>query len=346
MPAQIINKPVKMPIAGRQPKPGIFALFIVAGLVTIAALLLIFPNLTGNPAYFALAAITTLFSFSALGLKFSGLRAALPPPVRIGISALLWLFVALDVIFLLLPNFIGGSTANEADPFAASSGAAANVTAAGSATIGFNLPGLNAARTTVASLLAAPTASPDVPTAAGTNTSTAISINTSAATAATAAVTTAAAPTAAITAANTSPARTAGPPATTTTSNTPAAKTTTAAAVVAPPVAGPRSGDFKGAGNYKVTGKAMLGKTPDGKSILRFDNLNSSNGPDLVVYLSRESNPTSLSQIKNGIQLTRLKATQGSSNYEVDPKLDLNQFKSAVIWCEAFSVLFGSANLN
>ena len=41
-----------------------------------------------------------------------------------------------------------------------------------------------------------------------------------------------------------------------------------------------------------VAGNATLGKTIDGKVILRFENLNSANGPDLHVYLSKQASPS------------------------------------------------------
>ncbi len=105
-------------------------------------------------------------------------------------------------------------------------------------------------------------------------------------------------------------------------------------------------GDFNNQGAEPVSGKAVLGKTSDGKLVLRFENLKSANGPDLYVYLTRQTSPNSSDQIKAGFEVGKLKATNGNLNYELDSKLDLTQYKSVVIYCKSVNVVFGFANLN
>jgi hypothetical protein len=100
------------------------------------------------------------------------------------------------------------------------------------------------------------------------------------------------------------------------------------------------------AGVDTVAGNATLGKTSDGKVILRFENLNSANGPDLHVYLSKQASPASTQQVMDGVEVGKLKATQGTSNYELAASTDITQFKSVVIYCKSFSVVFGYANLS
>jgi hypothetical protein len=99
------------------------------------------------------------------------------------------------------------------------------------------------------------------------------------------------------------------------------------------------------AGVDTVAGNATLGKTSDGKVILRFENLNAANGPDLYVYLSKQASPANTQQVMNGVEVGKLKATQGTSNYELAATTDITQYKSVVIYCKAFSVGFGYANL-
>jgi Electron transfer DM13 len=94
-----------------------------------------------------------------------------------------------------------------------------------------------------------------------------------------------------------------------------------------------------------VAGAATLGKTTDGKVILRFENLNSANGPDLHVYLSKQASPATTQQVMDGVEVGKLKATMGASNYELAATTDIAQFKSVVIYCKSFSVVFGYANL-
>jgi hypothetical protein len=94
-----------------------------------------------------------------------------------------------------------------------------------------------------------------------------------------------------------------------------------------------------------VAGNAILGKTSDGKVVLRFENLNSANGPDLHVYLSKQVSPATTQQVMDGVEVGTLRATQGTSNYELATTTDITQFKSVVIYCKSFAVVFGYANL-
>ncbi len=122
MSTQMTQKPKMTKIGDNLPiKWAVLGGFMVAAIVTIIALLIFFPNLASNSGYLAILIATSLLSFGSLGLKFSGLRARMPAAARWGYSIALWAVVALDVIFLILPNFISGPAVNEADPFAPSS---------------------------------------------------------------------------------------------------------------------------------------------------------------------------------------------------------------------------------
>lgn len=105
------------------------------------------------------------------------------------------------------------------------------------------------------------------------------------------------------------------------------------------------TGTFNNQGDHAVAGKVTLGKTAEGKTVLRFESFNSANGPDLHVYLSKDANPASDAQVKNGIEAGKLKATQGNLNYELDGAIDLGQYKSVVVYCNSVSAIFGYANL-
>jgi hypothetical protein len=98
------------------------------------------------------------------------------------------------------------------------------------------------------------------------------------------------------------------------------------------------------AGVDTVAGNATLGRTSDGKVILRFENLNSANGPDLHVYLSKQASPATTQQVMDGIEVGKLTATTGASNYELAATTDITQYKSVVIYCKSFAVIFGYAN--
>ncbi len=97
---------------------------------------------------------------------------------------------------------------------------------------------------------------------------------------------------------------------------------------------------------HRTTGKASILELAGRKRILRFENLNTSNGPDLHVYLSEI--PASDDWYAYGerfVSLGKLKGNIGSQNYAVPDDLDLSRFKSAVVWCKRFSVGFGVAGL-
>lgn len=94
-----------------------------------------------------------------------------------------------------------------------------------------------------------------------------------------------------------------------------------------------------------AAGTAILGVTGDGTPLLRLENLQSANGPDLHVYLVRVTSPQTSQQVMAGLEVGTLKATTGDTNYPLPAGTDLSQFKSVVIYCKSFSVIFGFANL-
>jgi len=101
------------------------------------------------------------------------------------------------------------------------------------------------------------------------------------------------------------------------------------------------SGTFVGVGDgiHDATGDAMV-LSIDDTQYLRFENFKSTNGPDLYVYLSTDE------QASDYVSLGRLKANMGNQNYEIPSDVDLAKYSKVLIWCQAFSVLFGSAELS
>jgi predicted RND superfamily exporter protein len=72
-------------------------------------------------------------------------------------------------------------------------------------------------------------------------------------------------------------------------------------------------------------------------NILRLENLKITNGPDLYVYLSTDKSASDI------VNLGKLKANNGNQNYNIPTGTDLSKYDTVLIWCKAFSVLFGSA---
>jgi hypothetical protein len=101
-------------------------------------------------------------------------------------------------------------------------------------------------------------------------------------------------------------------------------------------------GNFMGVndGIHNVEGKAKILTLTDGSQIIRLEDFRSTNGPDVHLYLSTDK------QASDFIDLGRLKANNGNQNYQIPSDTDFNKYKYVLIWCQPFSVLFGSAQLN
>jgi hypothetical protein len=101
------------------------------------------------------------------------------------------------------------------------------------------------------------------------------------------------------------------------------------------------SGEFQGAGDgiHNASGKATALYLEDGSVVLRFENFRVTNGPDLYVYLATDRGASDY------VDLGRLKANSGNQNYEMPAGIDLSKYDNVIIWCKAFSVYFGGAEL-
>lgn len=100
-------------------------------------------------------------------------------------------------------------------------------------------------------------------------------------------------------------------------------------------------GDFMGVndGIHNAEGKAKILRLSDGSQILRREVFRSTNGPDVHLYLAIDTLASDF------IDLGRLKANIGNQNYQIPVDTDFNKYKYVLIWCQPFSVLFGSAQL-
>lgn len=108
------------------------------------------------------------------------------------------------------------------------------------------------------------------------------------------------------------------------------------------------AGAFRDADSvHKGSGDAGLYRLADGNHLLRLENLDVTNGPDLRVYLVRHPGPVSSSDVTddNYLDLGALKGNIGNQNYAIAPGTDLTGFASVVVWCKAFGVLFSTAPL-
>ncbi len=101
-------------------------------------------------------------------------------------------------------------------------------------------------------------------------------------------------------------------------------------------------GTFIGVGDgiHDAQGDAYTIPLEDGGNVLRLENFESTNGPDLFVYLATDDNASEF------VNLGELKASKGNQNYEIPDDTDLGKYNKVLIWCKAFGVLFGSAELS
>jgi hypothetical protein len=104
----------------------------------------------------------------------------------------------------------------------------------------------------------------------------------------------------------------------------------------------PLMGNFVDAGDgfHKAQGVAKVINLADGRTFLRLENLKTTNGPDLYVYLSTGKDVSDI------VSLGKLKGNIGNQNYEIPTGTDLAKYNTVLIWCKAFSTLFGSAKLS
>jgi hypothetical protein len=102
-----------------------------------------------------------------------------------------------------------------------------------------------------------------------------------------------------------------------------------------------RKGSFVGVGDgiHDAEGIAKVVPLKDGSNLLRLENLQVTNGPDLYVYLATDKSASDF------VSLGKLKANNGNQNYNISSEIDLTKYDTVIIWCRPFSVLFGSADL-
>ncbi|MFJ8073769.1 DM13 domain-containing protein [Streptomyces sp. NPDC096176] len=101
---------------------------------------------------------------------------------------------------------------------------------------------------------------------------------------------------------------------------------------------------------HATTGTVKLIRLADGSHTVRLENLDTSNGPDLRVWLTD-------APVKDGksgwhvfddgkyVSLGKLKGNKGDQNYAVPADTDLTGLTSVAIWCDRFDVSFGAAEL-
>jgi hypothetical protein len=101
-------------------------------------------------------------------------------------------------------------------------------------------------------------------------------------------------------------------------------------------------------GAHKSDGLATIYRFADGKRILRFTSFETSNGPDVRVYLiAADDAKDNVTVTQAGfVELGPLKGNVGDQNYDLPADLDLGMYRAVTIWCKRFSVNFATAPLS
>ena len=115
-----------------------------------------------------------------------------------------------------------------------------------------------------------------------------------------------------------------------------------------PSPVGLKRGEFTDADRFhQGSGQATIYQLPDGSHVLRLENLDVTNGPDLRVILSPSPNPQSSAEVKGQgyVELDKLKGNRGNQNYPIPAGFDVDPIQSVVIYCKPFRVIFSIASL-
>jgi len=102
---------------------------------------------------------------------------------------------------------------------------------------------------------------------------------------------------------------------------------------------------------HDTTGEARIVRHPDGRRQLELVNLDTSDGPDLRVWLSDQpvtAGTAGWRVFDDGrwVELGKLKGNKGNQVYDVPADADPTTLRSVTIWCKRFSVSFGAAALS
>lgn len=91
-------------------------------------------------------------------------------------------------------------------------------------------------------------------------------------------------------------------------------------------------------GAHTTSGSIKL-YSKNGVKTLVFENFKTDSGPDLQVFLSKSTSRV------NALEIGELKATSGNFSYDINNSYNTDENNMTIIWCEDYSVLFGSAHL-
>jgi hypothetical protein len=102
---------------------------------------------------------------------------------------------------------------------------------------------------------------------------------------------------------------------------------------------------------HTTSGTVRIIKQPDGVRVLTLEDLATSNGPDVHVWLSAAhvvegTGGWFTAGSADHYDLGIIKGNQGNQVYEIPADVDLSKYTSVDLWCVQFSVSFGATELS
>ena len=97
---------------------------------------------------------------------------------------------------------------------------------------------------------------------------------------------------------------------------------------------------------HGTTGTVTVQEAADGSRFLRIENLDTTDGPDVRVWLS-DRDVADAGSAGDGawLELGPLRGNKGSLTYPLPAGTEVEDYASVVLWCKRFAVAFGAAPL-
>ena len=90
---------------------------------------------------------------------------------------------------------------------------------------------------------------------------------------------------------------------------------------------------------HNASGNVRIIRMPD-ETIVRYENYQGTNGPDLRIYLSTDLKATDF------VEISKAKGNMGNINYSVPDGVNIDDYNYVLTWCKPFRTLFDYAELD
>lgn len=105
--------------------------------------------------------------------------------------------------------------------------------------------------------------------------------------------------------------------------------------------------DFSSWGSDSVEGEWRIIEKEGKHFIQLLDNFDAKEGPDVKIFLSKQNQTaiTGDNASNNAVFISLVDTFEGSSEYEIPANINLEDFKTLVFHCEAYSKLWGTGQI-